>query len=74
AGLITFLIHWGHTRHPAVDAPAGLRLRSLLVEHPRPSELATALAAMGADVAVRRAPEPALVARIDGPHGERELR
>jgi hypothetical protein len=74
AGLIPFLISWGDTRHPAVDAPAGLTLRSLSVEHPRPTEIRTALAAMGADVEVRRAPRPALVARINGPHGDSELR
>lgn len=74
AGPIPFLISWGDTRHPAVDAPVGLTLRSLSVEHPRPSEIRTALAAMGADVEVRQAPLPALVARIDGPHGNGELR
>lgn len=74
AGVIPFLINWGDTRHPAVDAPVGLTLRSLSVEHPRPTEIRTALAAMGAEVEVRRAPRPALVARIDGPHGDGELR
>ena len=74
AGVIPFLIDWGDTRHPAVDAPVGLTLRSLSVEHPHPTEIRTALAAMGADVEVRLAPRPALVARIDGPHGDRELR
>jgi len=52
AGLIPFLIDWGDTRHPAVDAPAGLTLRSLSVEHPRPTEIRTALSATGADVEV----------------------
>lgn len=74
AGLIPFLISWGDTRHPALDAPGGLRLTSLSVEHPRPTDIRTALAAMGADLEVRRAPRPALVARIHGPHGDRELR
>ena len=74
AGPIPFLISWGDTRHPAVDAPVGLTLRSLSVEHLRPTEIRTALAAMGADVEVRRAPRPALMARIDSPHGDRELR
>ncbi|PVG81067.1 hypothetical protein DDE18_19835 [Nocardioides gansuensis] len=74
AGVIPFLINWGDTRHPAVDAPVGLTLRSLWVEHPRPTEIRTELAAMGADVEVRRAPRPALVARIGGPHGDGELR
>jgi hypothetical protein len=74
AGLTPFLISWGDVPHPAVDAPAGLRLTYLLVEHPRPTQIRTALAAMGVDVEVRRAPRPALVARIDSPNGESELR
>jgi hypothetical protein len=74
AGPVPFLISWGDTRHPAADAPVGLGLSSLSVEHPRPTEIRTALAAMGADVEVRRAPRPALVAQIDGPRGDRELR
>jgi hypothetical protein len=74
AGVIPFLISWGDTRHPAVVAPVGLALTSLSVEHPRPTVIRTALAAMGADVEVRRAPRPALVARIDGPLGVREVR
>ena len=74
AGLIPFLINWGDTRHPALGAPAGLVLRSVRIEHPEPPSLMKALAAMGADVEVIRAPKAALVARIDGPYGERELR
>lgn len=74
AGLIPFLINWGATRHPAVDAPVGLTLSSLSVEHPHPTEIMTALAAMRAEIEVRQAPRPALVARIDGPHGGSELR
>lgn len=74
AGPIPFLISWGATRHPAVDAPAGLRLLSFSVEHPRPSEIRTALAALRVDVDVRRAPRPALVARIESSRGAMELR
>jgi len=74
AGLMPFLISWGDTRHPAGDAPVGLSLSSMSVEHPRPTEIRAALAAMGADVEVRRAPRRALVARIVGPHGDGELR
>jgi Glyoxalase-like domain len=74
AGLIPFLINWGDTQHPALSAPAGLVLRSVRLEHPEPPSLMKALAAMGADVEVIRAPKAALVARIDGPYGERELR
>ncbi len=73
AGPIPFLIDWGTTRHPALDAPAGLGLVSLSLEHPEPTLLRAALAAMGADVDVRRAPRPRFVARITGPNGVLEL-
>ncbi len=74
AGVIPFLISWGEARHPALDAPGGLSLSSLSVEHPRPVESRMTLAALGVDVEVHQAAQPALVARIDGPNGESELR
>jgi Glyoxalase-like domain len=74
AGLVPFLISWGQTRHPALDAPGGLVLTELHLEHPDPPSLEPALTALGADVEVRPAPNPAIVARIDGPRGEQELR
>lgn len=74
AGPIPFLINWGDTPHPAADAPVGLLMKSVHLEHPEPTRLRTALVAMGIDVEVLRAPRLALVARIDSPNGERELR
>lgn len=74
AGLVPFLIEWGETPHPAVDAAPGLVLLSVHLEHPDPRSLTTALVALGADVEVREASEPALVARLGGPGGEQELR
>jgi hypothetical protein len=74
AGPVPFLIRWGDSAHPAWSAPPGLTLRSLHIEHPEPLSLMHALAAVGADLEVRLATGPALVARIDGPHGENELR
>ncbi len=74
AGLVPFLISWGETRHPAMDAPGGLVLKELHLEHRDPASLTPALTAVGADVEVRLAPTPAIVARIDGPRGEQEVR
>ncbi len=74
AGLVPFLIDWGETPHPAVDAAPGLDLVSVHLEHPDPPALARALAAVGADVEVREAADPALVAHIGGPQGEQVLR
>lgn len=74
AGIIPFLISWGDTPHPATSAPVGLTLESLWVEHPEPASVAPVLHALGADVEVRSAPEPALAARVSGPRGPGELR
>jgi hypothetical protein len=74
AGLVPFLIDWGDTAHPAVAATPGLVLLSVHLEHPEPRLLDSALAALGADVEVCKASEPALVASIAGPLGKQELR
>ena len=74
AGLIPFLISWGDTQHPASSAPAGLVLTSLHLEHPNPASIIGSLKALGAEVEVRHASEPAIVARLAGPRGSGELR
>jgi hypothetical protein len=74
AGLIPFLISWGASEHPSRDAPGGLELLGVWLEHPDPRSLEAALTALEVDVEVRPAPEPAIVARIAGRHGEQELR
>jgi hypothetical protein len=72
--LVPFLISWGDTEHPARSAPRGLILESFHLEHPDPASLAPPLSALGADVQVRPATAPALVAHIRGPNGSRVLR
>ncbi len=73
-GLVPFLISWGDTEHPAGSAPPGLILESFHVEHPDPPSLGPALRALGADVEVRPATAPALVAHLSGPNGSKVLR
>jgi hypothetical protein len=73
-GLVPFLICWGDTEHPARSAPRGLILDSLQIEHPGPSSLAPLLTALGADVYVKPATAPALVASLSGPTGSKILR
>jgi hypothetical protein len=73
-GLVPFLICWGDTEHPARSAPQGLILNSLQIEHPDPSFLAPLLIALGADVEVKLATAPALVAHLSGPSGSKILR
>jgi hypothetical protein len=73
-GLVPFLICWGGTEHPARSAPHGLILTSVQIEHPDPPSLAPPLMALGADVEVRPAKTPALVAHLSGPNGSKVLR
>ncbi|MGD0605913.1 MAG: VOC family protein [Streptosporangiaceae bacterium] len=72
--LVPFLICWGGTEHPARSAPHGLVLESIQIEHPDPSALAPLLTALGADVEVKPAEAPALVAHLTGPNGSKVLR
>ena len=72
--LIPFLICWDDTEHPARTAPSGLILESVQIEHPNPPSVASILTALGADVAVKAATAPALVAHLGGPNGSTVLR
>ena len=70
------LIHWEGAAHPARALPDhGLRLNRLEISHPRASALRAALAGRLEDprLSVREAPEVALSASIDTPHGPRTL-
>jgi Glyoxalase-like domain len=73
-GVVPFLISWGDTEHPATSAPPGLTLESFHLEHPDPPSLAPLLTALGADVEVKPATVPALVAHLSGPNGTKVLR
>ena len=73
-GPVPFLIAWGDTEHPATASPHGLILETFEIEHPEPESLAAILRALGADVGVKPADFPALVAHIRGRDGTRELR
>lgn len=73
-GSIPFLISWGDIPHPAQSAPQGLLLESFHLEHPDPASIRPALAALGANVAVEPSAHVALVARLNGPNGSKELR
>lgn len=68
-GPVPFLIDWGDTEHPARSAPQGLTLESFHLTHPAPETLTPLLEALGADVPVKQAAEPGLVARVAGPRG-----
>jgi len=73
-GLVPFFIDWGETPHPAPAATQGCRLLEFYAEHPRPAELSRKLGAVGAELDVREALRPALIALLDTPNGRLELR
>jgi glyoxalase-like protein len=72
--VVPFLIDWGSSPHPSQASPTGVTLVELRAEHPSPDDLRRALDALGADVAVDEATEPALVATLDTPKGRVVLR
>ena len=73
-GLVPFLIDWGDARHPSTTAVKGATLVSWHGEHPDPGRVREAHAALGVELEIREAPEPALVAVIEGPAGQITLR
>lgn len=73
-GVVPFLIDWGVSEHPAIDAPKGCLLSRLRAEHPEPDRIRAMLDALGVSLPVTAGPIPALVATIRAPRGEVELR
>lgn len=73
-GVVPFLIDWGKSPHPAKTAPPGAKLISLSVEHPDPDHVGAIFGQLELDLPVSKGPEPALVAMIDSPKGQVELR
>ena len=70
------LIQWQCAQHPAAMlAPSGVRLRRLVVAHPRAAELRDQLAPLltEARVVYEPAAQTAMLAEFDTPHGMRVL-
>jgi hypothetical protein len=64
-GAIPFLINWGSTTHPSLAVPSGGRLTELVIEHPQPDKVRSALASFGAKVVVRSGDQFRLLATIE---------
>lgn len=60
---------WLTPHHPSAEAPAGCRLVSLSVAHPKPDVLLRLYEDLGLRLAVAAADEPALTAEINGRKG-----
>lgn len=73
-GLMPFLIDWGDARHPSTTAVKGAHLASWHGEHPDIDAVRRAHEALGVELELRKGPEPALVAVIEGPEGSITLR
>jgi hypothetical protein len=69
-GLVPFLIDWGDTLHPAVNAPCGVTFVSMRAEHPEPARVSASLEALDVELSVELAPLPRLLAVVLGEKGE----
>ncbi|MFN0124542.1 MAG: VOC family protein [Blastocatellia bacterium] len=73
-GLVPFFIDWGQSPHPAQTAAQGATLVGLRAEHPDDRGTQRLLESLGLALAVREGTAPALIAVINSPHGQVELR
>lgn len=73
-GIVPFFIDWGLSPHPAVNAAYGASLVDLRSEHPDPASVRTLLGELGFALPVKKGPESALIATINGHRGPVELR
>ncbi len=73
-GLVPFLIDWGSTPHPSITAPQGCTLLSLRGEHTQPELVRPLLQALEVDLEVANGRAPTLVATLQTPNGEIDLR
>ena len=72
--LVPYFIDWGRSPHPALTAAPGASLVALRAEHPDAERVQKIIGKLGLDLAVRRGPRPVLVATIESPRGQVELR
>jgi hypothetical protein len=68
-GIVPFFIDWGTTPHPALVAPRGATLVSLVAKHPNADRVRQMLRIVGVDLPVDAGHALALIAQIDCPNG-----
>jgi len=73
-GIVPFFIDWGTTPHPAGPGPYETRLVGLRAEHPDGDRIAAQLLQFGVGLEVSVRAEPALIATLETPRGQVELR
>jgi Glyoxalase-like domain len=73
-GVVPFLIDWAGGPHPAASTSARVTLSDFAAEHPRPEVVRKALDALGLELEVDYATEPALIATLRTIDRELQLR
>jgi len=73
-GIVPFFIDWDKTQHPAHTLPRTCKLVALRAEHPNAKVIEKGLDALGLRIKVDGAAIPALIATIETPSGQVELR
>ena len=73
-GIVPFFIDWGKTQHPANGLAKGCKLVALRAEHPNAKAIKTALSGLGLNIRIETGSAPALIATIQTPQGQVELR
>ena len=72
--IVPYFIDWGRSPHPALTAARGASLLALRAEHPNAAQVQKMIEQLGLDLPVRQGPKPALIATIESPRGQVELR
>ena len=73
-GLVPYFIDWGTSPHPSATAARGATLVQVRAEHPDAPRAQMMLDALGLDLHVQKGSAPAIIATIDSPRGQVELR
>jgi len=73
-GLVPFLIEWISKPHPSESAPKGCTLLNLRGKHPQPGLIQTFLQALEVELPLVQGPTPALIAVLQTPRGQIEIR
>jgi hypothetical protein len=73
-GIVPFFIDWGPSPHPALTAAKGATLVAFRAEYPDANRVKGLLHGIGLELPVEPGAAPALIAVIDCPSGQVELR
>ena len=72
-GLLPFLIDWGDSKHPSETARKAGELRKLIIQHPQPAFITSALKTLNIELRIEHTEKPGLKALIETEKGLIEL-